>query len=304
VSGPRILDAEAVWAVPPGAVADALDEAFRAGLAPAPLRSSAPIDGGSMLLMPAADGDGSGLKALTLVAANPARGLPAIQGSYLLFDARGSVRAVIDAAALTAVRTAAVSAVAARHLAPPEPEDVLVVGGGVQARSHLRAMAAELAPRRLLVWTRRPAAAAEVLAWAGERGIAAEEAGPAAVSAAGVICTCTSAEAPLFDGRTLRAGALVIAVGAYRPDTRELDGAAVGRSAIVVEDEAAARAEAGDLLMALAEGALPAERPWLSLSQAVRGTPVRREPGETVVFKSVGVAGEDLAAARALLRNS
>ncbi len=99
----------------------------------------------------------------------------------------------------------------------------------------------------------------------------------------------------------LRPGALVVAVGAYQPHTRELDGATVGRSAIVVEDEAAARAEAGDLLLALAEGALAADRPWLTLTDVVLGVAVRGDPAETVVFKSVGVAGEDLAVARAVL---
>ncbi len=301
MSGVRLIDADAVWAAPPAVLVDALESAFRTGPAAAPQRSAVPIAGGSMLLMPAADAAGAGLKALTLIADNPRRGLPVIQGSYLLFDAHGAVEAVVDAAALTAVRTAAVSALAARHLAPAGVETVLILGTGVQARSHVRAMADELRPGRILVWGRRPEAVAELADWAAGLGIRVEPAEPAAVAAADVLCACTSSAEPLFDGRLLRPGALVVAVGAYQPHTRELDGATVGRSAIVVEDEAAAREEAGDLLLALAEGALAAGRPWLTLTDVVLGAAVRSDPAETVVFKSVGVAGEDLAVARAVL---
>jgi len=287
--------------VPPGVIVDALDRAFHDGLADAPLRGEHAIPGGSMLLMPAADGAGSGVKVLTLEPDNPSAGLPFVQGVYVLFDDRGSPLAAVDAAALTAVRTAAVSAVAARHLAPERGGTLIVFGTGVQARSHLQTVAAELRSSRVVICGRRPEAVADLVAWGAVRGFAAEPGTPADVASAGVVCTCTASSQPLFDGALLRPGALVIAIGAYRPDRRELDSRTVVGSTIVVEDVAAAMAEAGELAIPLAEGTLARDRVALTLADVARGAPVRDLPGRTVVFKSVGVAGEDLAAARALV---
>ena len=296
-----VIDAGAVARVPGRAIVDALDQAFGAGLASAPARTAAEIDGGQMLLMPAADGLGSGVKLLTLLADNPGRELPFVQGVHVLFGANGSPVSVIDAAALTAVRTAAVSAVAARRLAPRRGGTVMVFGTGVQARSHVELVTDELAPVRVLVCGRRAEAVAEVVEWAALRGITAEPAAPERVAEADVICTCTSSQHPLFAGALLRPGTLVIAVGAYRPDMRELDSRTVMEAAIVVEQVDAALAEAGDLLIPIGRGELARDRVRVTLTDVVRGAEVRDAAERTVVFKSVGVAGEDLAAARAIV---
>lgn len=298
---PRVIDAEAVAQVPGRVVVDALEGAFGAGLAAAPARTAATIEGGQMLLMPAADGLGSGVKVLSLLADNPGRGLPFVQGVYVLSDSDGRPEAVIDAAALTAVRTAAVSAVAARWLAPRRGGTLMVFGTGVQARSHLELVGGELAADRALVCGRSADAVAALVEWAAARGTAAEPATSDRVGEADVICTCTSSSEPLFDGELPAPGTLVIAIGAYRPDTRELDSRTVAGSAIVVEDVEAALAEAGDLVIPIARGELARDRVQLTLADVVRGATVRDSAERTVVFKSVGVAGEDLAAARSIV---
>lgn len=296
-----MVDAAAVARVPGAVVVDALERAFAAGLAEGPARTAAAIEDGQMLLMPAADRLGSGVKVLSLLADNPERGLPFVQGVYVLFDADGRPGAVIDAASLTAVRTAAVSAVATRRLAPRSGGTLMVFGTGEQARSHVELVGGELGAERVLVCGRRDQAVAAVVEWAAARGIAAEPAAADRVAEADVICTCTGSRQPLFDGGLLAAGTLVVAIGAYRPEARELDSETVASAAIVVEDVEAALAEAGDLVIPIERGELPRERVRLTLTDVVRGATVRDSAERTVVFKSVGVAGEDLTVARAIV---
>jgi ornithine cyclodeaminase len=255
-----------------------------------------------MLLMPAFGEAGVGVKIVTLSPANPDRGLPFIQASYVLFDAgTQSPEAVLDGAALTALRTAAVSGLATRHAARDEASRLVVFGAGVQARAHLEAMCA-VRPVTELVVVSRSRPAAEALVRGGlQQGLDARLGEPGSVADTDLICTCTTSEQPLFDGSLLRPGAHVNAVGSHRPDARELDTETIRRGRVVVETRAIAIAEAGELAIPIAEGAIDAGHVVADLAETVRGTEVRRSPEDVTVFKSVGMAFEDLAVARAIV---
>ena len=251
--------------------------------------------------MPAVGAAGVGVKLVTVTGANPAAGLPLIHAVYALFDpATQAPTLLVDGAALTALRTAAVSGLATRYLARPDAARLVIFGAGVQAAAHLEAMVAVRPIMQLSVVTRTPARADDLLARAAALGIDASVDGPGAVSRADIVCTCTTAVAPLFDGGTLAAGAHVNAVGAFQPHTREVDTVLVRRARVVVETRAAALEEAGDLLIPISEGAIGPEHVRADLQEVVRGTRVRSEPGDVTFFESVGLAFEDLAVAGAL----
>jgi ornithine cyclodeaminase/alanine dehydrogenase-like protein (mu-crystallin family) len=274
---------------------DALQAAFAAGVPPVPLRMHATTPEGDLLLMPAAAAQGLGVKLITLTAANPERGLPFVQGVYVLFaPGTQSPEAVIDGAALTALRTGAVSGVATRWLARADARRLVVFGAGVQARSHVEAVRAVRDIDEVVVVSRTPATAEALAAEvAGRSGQAAD------VATADVVCTCTTSPTPLFDGALLADGTHVNAVGAYTPETREVDTATVVRSRVAVETREVAMAEAGDLLVPIAEGAAGADHVVADLAEVVRGTTVRRSPEDVTLFVSVGMAFEDLVVARA-----
>jgi ornithine cyclodeaminase len=275
---------------------DALEAAFGAPELPiSPLRSSVETPAGSLLLMPASGAQGVGVKLVTLTPSNPERGMPFIQAAYLLFDVTTqAVRALFDGSALTALRTGAVSGLATRHLARAEASRLVIVGAGVQARSHLEAMRAVRPIFEVVVVSRSPERAA---AFAEETG--ARVGVPADVSRADVVCTCTTSAEPVVAASMLRAGVHVNAVGAYTPEMRELDTEAVRRAKVVVETREAAMAEAGDLLIPIAEGAISPEHVIADLSEVVRGATVRTSDEDVTLFKSVGVALEDLVVASA-----
>ncbi|MBI3647836.1 MAG: ornithine cyclodeaminase family protein [Actinobacteria bacterium] len=283
------------------AAIDALEDAFRAtGPAGGPLRTRLGTPAGQLLLMPAAGGAGVGVKLVTLTDANPERGLPFVNAVYVLFDVSTQVPlAVIDGAALTALRTAAVSGLATRHLAREDASRLVLFGAGVQARSHLDAMLAERAVTSVVVVSRTAERAESLAAEARARGVRASVGSPGAVAEADLVCCCTTAGQPLFDGAALAPGAHVNAVGAYEADRRELDTETVRRSRVVVETREVAMAEAGDVAIPIGEGAIGAGHLVADLAELVRGARVRRSPEEITVFKSVGMAFEDLAVARA-----
>ncbi|MEU9005832.1 ornithine cyclodeaminase family protein [Streptomyces sp. NPDC048551] len=291
----------------PAQAADALEEALRAGLDPegCPRRSALAVPGGELLLMPAASGGYAGVKIAGVAPGNPARGLPRITGSYLLLDGPTLIPlALLDGAALTALRTPAVSALALRHLAPPGPAGRLVLfGSGPQAYGHLDAVCAERPPAETVVVARDAGRAGELASYARGRGLPARTGTPADVAGADLVVCCTTARAPLFDGRLVAPGALVIAVGSHEPDARETDTALVRRAAVYVESRAAALREAGDLLIPEAEGAIGAGHISGTLSDLVRGRIARAgRPSRPQLFKSVGMAWEDLVVAVALFR--
>jgi ornithine cyclodeaminase/alanine dehydrogenase-like protein (mu-crystallin family) len=284
---------------------DALETAFRTQDPDeaTPLRSSVATQGGSLYLMPATNPLGTGVKLVTLTGANPERGLPLIHAVYVLFDPSSqAVESVIEGAALTALRTAAVSGLATRYLANPEAHRLIVFGAGVQAGSHVEAMRAVRPITDLIVVSRTPARAEALCDEARTAGLMASTGGPEAVAEADIVCTCTTSPTPVFDGTLLAAGAHVNAVGACVPDVRELDTEAVRRATVVVETRAVAFEEAGDLLLAIREGAITRHHVVADLAELVRGTGVRRSSDDITVFESVGMAFEDLVVARAAMR--
>lgn len=306
----RMLSAEAVAAATPyPALIDALAEAFAAGeaacVAPPRVHHAVAVEGEperTLLLMPA--WDRGGLLVVKLVQVAPgaaARGLPAVQGQVLVADAETGVwSAMLDGGELTARRTAAASALAARHLARQDAATLMIVGAGRLSTALIEAHAAVRPIRTVLVWARRTERAGAVAAWARARGFAAQvvslEEGAARADV--ISCATLSAE-PLIRGAWLRPGVHLDLVGAFRPDMRETDADAVARSAVFVDTRPGALAEAGDLLQAAREGAFARERIRADLFELCSGAqPGRVDPQAVTLFKSVGASLEDFAAAK------
>jgi ornithine cyclodeaminase/alanine dehydrogenase-like protein (mu-crystallin family) len=303
------LDAAALRrAVPVADAIDAMEAALRDGSAPGntPPRAVVATSAGQVLSMPAEIGPSVGIKLATVAPRNPDRGLPRIQGVYVLFDAATLTPvALIDAVALTTLRTPAVSALALRHLAPPVGPrgsvEVVVFGTGPQAIGHVEAVAA-VRPLASVTMvgrdTDRTRASAEACSEAGFPAEAvragSDEVGRRLAAADVVVCATTARE-PLFDSAVLAAEAVVLAVGSHEPDAREVDSALVGRATVVVESPDAAPREAGDLVIPRAEGVRDAA-PAGDLAALVSGR-VRVAPGAPRLFKSVGEAWEDLVVA-------
>ncbi len=326
MSAPLVLDAAAVAAAcsPADAVA-ALRAALAGGLDPAAdlPRQGVPLGAGELLLMPS-DGGGDlrhvGIKLATVAPGNAAVGLPRIQGSYVLFDAATlGVVAVLDGIALTTLRTPAVSVVAvldrlreARGASAPtsttRPLRIAVLGAGPQAHGHVATLADTLPDRPLgdvtqLVRDPARTAATEGARIAGARlvRLGGPEADDALRSADVVVCA-TSAREPLFDAALVADHAVVIAVGSHEPDARELPADLLARATVVVEDRGAALREAGDVVLAIADGALTADD--LVPMRDVVTDAVRPDPARPLVFKSTGMSWEDLVVAEAVLNGA
>ncbi len=293
--------AEVARLLPMEAAIDALEAGFGADRLPeAPLRSHVGTRAGTLLVMPAHGDPGVGVKLVTLTEANPERGLPLIHASYVLFDsATQAPHAMLDGAALTALRTAAVSGLATRHMARPDARRLVVYGAGVQARSHVAAMRAVRPIEEVVVVSRGRQRAERLAAEVSSTGLTASIAEPGAEREADVVCTCTTSPTPVIRGELLPPGVHVNAVGAYTPTMRELDAEAVRRCRVAVETRDAAMAEAGDLLLAIGEGAIGPGHVLADLTEVVRGAPVRTSTEDRTLFESVGVAFEDLIVARA-----
>lgn len=259
-------------------------------------------DEAEMLLMPACGHEGAGLKLVSVVRGNEARGLPLIQGLYVLLAPDGMTpELMIDGAALTGLRTAAVSALATKKLARPDSSRLVVFGAGTQGAAHVDAMRAVLPIEHVTVVgssaaSQRAAALVDLLLAAG---VDAAVGDPGAVAAADVVCTCTTSVAPVFADGDLRPGTHVNAVGAYRLDMCEVPAASLARALLVVESVASALAEAGDVVRAIGCGALPKQGFAHELHELLNAAVGRRDAEQITVFKSVGLAVEDLIVARA-----
>jgi ornithine cyclodeaminase/alanine dehydrogenase-like protein (mu-crystallin family) len=290
--------------LPVGGAIDALEAAFAAEHRPeSPLRTHVDLPRGELLLMPASSQHGVGVKLITLAPENPGRGLPFLHSVYVLFSAESlEPKLTVDGAALTALRTSAVSALATRLLARPDSSRLVLFGAGVQANAHLDAMMAVRPVDRVRVVSRSGERAERLADRARKLNLDAAVDGPEAVSEADIVCTCTTSSTPVFDGKLLPDGVHLNAVGAYRPDSRELDDETIGRAKIVVETREAALAEAGDLLIPIAARLITPSAISADLSEVVRGANVRTSAADVTVFKSVGVAFEDLAVAAAVLQ--
>ena len=285
------------------AAIDALEIAFRErDPTTGPPRSTVETPAGSLLLMPASGAAGVGVKLVTLSPDNPDRGLPLINAVYVLFDAvTQEPEAVIDGAALTALRTAAVSGLSIRWLANDDAARSVIFGGGVQAAAHLEAVLAVRSIEHVTIVSRTSERAEALAADARGKGLESDVGSPRAVSDADIICTCTTATSPLFDGRWLMEGAHVVAVGTHLATARELDSATIVRAKVVVETREVALEEAGELLLAIQEGVIDADHVRADLKELVSGAVVRTSRDDVTLFKSVGLGFEDLAVARAAL---
>jgi alanine dehydrogenase len=303
----------------PRDVIDALRDAFAGyarGLASVPARSGSPVsDDGLLLVMPAAlrsidDTPGiAGVKVLTVHRENRARGVPTIHAMYALLDATtGTPLALLEGTFVTAVRTGATSALAARFLARPDSRSVACFGAGVQAGFQLRCLASVLPLAEVEVVGRDPERAhafAEAMARELTLPVSVAPDPRASVRRADVVTCATTSAKPVVFGADLREGTHVDAVGAYRSDMRELDTDAMQRARVVVDTYAGALEEAGDVLMPIAEGAFERTHVAAELAELVTGArPGRQHRNEVTVFKSVGFALEDLVTAHLAYRRA
>ena len=244
-----------------------------------------------------------GVKIITVFNGNHGTDYDSHQGVVLLFEAEhGSVIAVIDASSVTAIRTAAVSGVATRLLARDDAHDLCILGSGVQARTHLEAMLLARPVSRVRVWSRSADAARRFASAASaQHGIVVEAMGSAsdATRGADIICTTTSAREPILCGEWIAAGAHINAVGSSTPTARELDSNAVVRARLFVDRRESALNEAGDFLIPRREGLLDDGHILAELGELLLGThPGRGAATDITLFKSLGLAVEDVAAAR------
>jgi ornithine cyclodeaminase/alanine dehydrogenase-like protein (mu-crystallin family) len=285
--------------LPVGDAVDALERAFgRVEDTIVPQRSHVEIPGGTLLLMPSASPIGAGVKLVTVNPSNPGRGLPLINGVYALFDPHTlEATAVFDGGGLTGLRTAAVSGLATRFMARPDAHRLVIFGAGVQATAHLDAMASVRPVREVVIVSRTQSRAEGLVDRARGAGMDATAGKPESVAGADIVCTCTTSNEPLFDGSLLAPGTHVNAVGAFEPHARELDDTTMQNARIVVEERAAALEEAGDLITPMQSGAITPESIVADLAECVAGVEARTDPEQITVFKSVGLALEDLAVA-------
>jgi len=268
-------------------------------------RSAHHAAGGEFMLMPAVADGVAGVKLLMIQPNNAGLGEPVIQGTYVLFDAaRGRPVALLDGAALTNIRTPAASAVATAALARRNVRTLGIVGAGPQAIGHVEAMLCVRPELDQIAVASRTRANADAVAariaadpvWGGERSIRSCTFAEAA--ACDVVCVATRSSTPVVVGDMVVAGAHVNAVGSYRTDMRELGSDLVAASTVVVDDVDAAHDEAGDLALAVDDGAWTWDRLAGDLADVAAGRLSRRTGSEITLFKSVGLAVEDLVIAR------
>jgi thiomorpholine-carboxylate dehydrogenase len=268
---------------------------FSAGKVTQPVRSIINIDppGGFLGLMPALTPDGLGLKAVTFYPSNAERGIPTHMATIFLVDPQtGTPLAVMDGRLITEMRTAGVSAAATKLLAPPTAKVLAILGSGVQARSHVEALGLVRRFEEIRVWSPTLEHAKQFAQEIGATAMAAEE----AVRDADVIVTVTSSKTPVLKGDWLKPGCHVNAIGACRPDWRELDDAAMQRAAVFVDSRESALKESGDVI-------LSASKIYAELGEALAGK-VPARANETTIFKSLGMAVEDIAAAVLVYRSA
>lgn len=301
VSGPTWIGADAVErSLSMAAAIDVLEATLLAGLDTETdgVRTRFATPSGELLQMPSANDRYCGSKIITVAPGNEGTAVPAIQGVYVLFDgATLTPVAVLDGAALTTLRTPAVSGLAVRHLATPGASRVALFGTGVQAWGHVAAVAAVLDVEHVDVIGRTPANVERLVERIRGTGVSAAAADATAVANADVIVCTTAAQVPLFDGNLVAEHALTVAIGSHDPAAREVDSVLAARSTVVVESHASALREAGDVVVPISEGVLAAAD-LIPLADVVRGTPVRADRPR--LFKGSGMPWEDLAVAGAV----
>jgi ornithine cyclodeaminase len=242
-----------------------------------------------------------GFKALTIFPENPTSGHEAIQAFVALLDTRtGIVMAILEGSTLTEIRTAAVSAVATDLLAQSDAGTLAIIGSGVQARSHLLALAEVRTLHHVRVWSRKDDSARDFAKWATTHDIEVlpVDSVAAATDGADIVCTVTASSLPLLDADWLTRGVHINAVGSYQPNTRELHSNVIQQAdVLVVDSRESALVEAGDILIPMNAGAVPGTLELTELGELLNGAPGRTSDDECTVFKSLGLAIQDIAAA-------
>jgi thiomorpholine-carboxylate dehydrogenase len=268
---------------------------FSAGRVTQPVRSIISVDppGGFLGLMPALTPDGLGLKAVTFYPSNAERGIPTHMATIFLVDPQtGTPLAIMDGRLITEMRTAAVSAAATKLLASPDAKVLAILGSGVQARSHVEALRLVRRFEEIRVWSPTLEHAKR---FAQEIDATATSSAEEAVRGVDVIVTVTSSKTPVLKGDCLKPGCHVNAIGACRPDWRELDDEAMSNVVLVDSREGAMR-ESGDVIISGAEI-------YAELGETLAGN-VPPRANETTIFKSLGMAVEDIAAAMLVYRSA
>ena len=294
---------------------DLMKEAFAqlsSGRAVVPQRLSMemPELGARALVMPVhlLKGGQFGMKIVSLFTQNPGKGLPYIQALMLVFDGSdGHPLALMDAEYLTALRTGAASGLATDMLARTDAQTVMIFGAGAQGRLQLEGVCAVRRISRALVFDPNPERAGKFCRdMAGRFPFPVTVAvSPAAVEEADVICTATNSKEPVFNDASLRKGTHINAIGAYRPDMCEIPPASVVRAKVFVDHRLSCLAEAGDILGPIERGLIDAGHIQAELGEIISGQKRgRNDDGEITVFKSVGNASQDLAAALQILHNA
>lgn len=310
----RILSQEDVKrALPMNEAIEAVKDAFEqlsADKADVPLRTSldVPRHNGVTLFMPAylSDDDAMAMKLVSVFNDNPGKGLPLIHALVIAVDAEtGAPEAVMDGTYLTALRTGAASGAATELLARPESHVAAIFGAGTQGRTQLEAVCAVRPMEEARVYDIDRAQAEAFASDLGDRlglPVEAAETPAAALHKADVVCTATTSSRPVFDDADVQPGTHINAVGAYTPEMQEIPPDTVLRAKVVIDHHEAALAEAGDLLIPMDQGLISAVHIHAELGEIVAGTrPGRATAEEVTLFKSVGVAVQDVAAAGAVL---
>jgi ornithine cyclodeaminase/alanine dehydrogenase-like protein (mu-crystallin family) len=302
------LDADALRsAVPIVALIDAVEQAYRdvaGGRDASPERWRVAMPMGDLLLMPGLRRHGSGVsvKLVTVTPANAARGLRTVQALVVWLDAEtGTPRALLDGAELTAMRTGAGTGAATRLLARPGASVLAMIGAGAQAVWQVRAVLAVRPIREVRIDARGPSRDALAARLSDDGRVVAAGSAREAVDGADIICCATTSKEPVFDAEWVRPGTHVSAIGAFRPDMVELPSPLFRRAALIaVDSRTAALAEAGDLLAAIEAGAL-LEEDLVELGSLARDYAATRDSEAITVFKSVGLAIQDVAAAELIV---
>ncbi len=301
------IDADALRAVPILDLIDAVEQAYHdvaTGRDASPERLRVPLPHGDLLLMPGLrrGASGASVKLVTVTPRNATRSLPTVQALVVWLDLEsGAPRALLDGAELTAMRTGAGTGAATRLLARPDASVLAMIGAGAQAEWQVRAVLAVRPIREVRVYARGSSRDALVAQLDGQVEAVAVASAPQAIEGADIICCATSSTEPIFAAEAVRPGTHVNAIGAFRPDMVELPSALFARATLVaVDSRGAALAEAGDVLAAIAAGDL-AEADLVEVGDLASDHAARRDPEVISIFKSVGLAIQDVAAAEVMV---
>jgi alanine dehydrogenase len=288
---------------------EALEQAhiqYSTGNAVMPVRLVVPLPqiGGRITSMPGylnAD-KALGMKVVTYFQNNPKQNLPAILATIMLFSAEtGKMIAAMDGSYITAIRTACASAMATKVLANPQTPVLGILGAGVQARAHIQALARVRKLEKIKLYSPSGASAAALkqeMAPQFQATIEATNSADEAVRNADLVVTVTTAKEPILKKDWLKPGVHINAVGSHRPDLREIDGATLARAKVVVDSREAIMAECGDILLAIKEGSIAKENIHGEIGEVLAGTkPGRARADEITLYKSVGIAIQDVATA-------